>query len=89
MRWDATESQVTSNRAEIQVLEGGTLGSTSPLPPFDVVEPWCSSLGELLRSPLSPGHAIAPLLVIISKCPSEKEESDRVSLLSEYVVTSK
>ncbi|CAH2267079.1 jg8343 [Pararge aegeria aegeria] len=64
--------RLTSNRAEVRDLAGGTLGSTSPTLPPDVVEPWGSSHGELSRSPHSPGDAIATPQVVIGKRPSEK-----------------
>ncbi|CAH2233163.1 jg17789 [Pararge aegeria aegeria] len=56
---------------------GGTLGSTSPTLPPDVVEPWGSSHGELWRSPHSPGDAVATPQVVIGKCPSEKAKKKK------------
>ncbi|CAH2235763.1 jg7621 [Pararge aegeria aegeria] len=64
--------RLTWNRAEVRVLAGGTLGSTSPTLPPDDVELWGSSHAELSRSPHSPGDAIATPQVVIGKCPSEK-----------------
>ncbi|CAH2226685.1 jg4521, partial [Pararge aegeria aegeria] len=43
---------LTSNRAEVRALAGGTLGSTSPTSPSDVLEPGDSS-------PHGPGDAVA------------------------------
>ncbi|CAH2244307.1 jg19671 [Pararge aegeria aegeria] len=60
-------TRLTSNRVEVRALAGGTLGSTSPTLPPDVVEPWGSSHGELSRSPHSPSDAVATPQVVSGK----------------------
>ncbi|CAH2229427.1 jg14886 [Pararge aegeria aegeria] len=66
----------TSNRAEVRVLAGGTLGLTSHPPSPDVVELWGSSHGELSHSPHSAGDAVATppsnLPVVIGKFSRKK-----------------
>ncbi|CAH2240088.1 jg6342 [Pararge aegeria aegeria] len=63
--------RLTSNRAEVRVLEGGIHLSTSPTSPPDV-DTRVSSHDELPLLPHSPYDPVANPQVAIGKCPSEK-----------------